>query len=67
MCTDMWIRTDGNKPFRRYDDRYLFIETIDGDPAVIVKISGLGDDASPSLVDTVEKAIRTEVGHLVRE
>lgn len=47
-------------------ERDLIIETVDGEVAAIVTITGMGQDASPAIVDEIEHAITDNLGHRVR-
>lgn len=56
------VRSDGGQA-----ERTITIETIDGDPAALVTITGMGHTASPAIVAELDSAIRSELGHLIRE
>lgn len=48
-------------------DRDPVLEPVDGDLAALVTITGGGHEASPTIVACVERAIRDELDHLIRE
>ena len=56
------IQWDGGRP-----ERDLTLETVDGDVAATVTISGTGHEVSPMIVEQIESAIRSELGHLVSD
>lgn len=57
----------GGKNMATGTDRRLTLETVDGDLAAIVTITGMGHDASPVIVEHVAEAIHREFGHIMRD